>query len=161
MSDLERFYAYRSNPDVARYQGWLPQSLEEAQNFIAAQQIGSLEPPGSWLQVAVALRSTNAIVGDIGLCLVSRDEVEIGFSLAPAAQGFGYAQEAVAAAAGHLHRGCGVRNLRAITDTRNEKSIALLQRLGFVLKRTSSEIFHGQWCEQLRFVLRLNGDEGR
>lgn len=153
--DLDAFFAYRSDPEVGRYQGWNPCSAEEVRQFIAEQEKISLDLPGRWFQIAIARRNTNAIIGDIGLCLITRDEAEIGFSLAREAQGFGYATEAVAAILRTLPASAGVRTLRAVTDARNSKSMALLERLGFVLKRTSDEIFHGQWCRQHRFSISL------
>ena len=152
-TDLNAFCVYRSDPEVGRYQGWHPFSSEQAGEFIAEHQTGSLGEPGQWFQLAVARRQSNAIIGDIGLCMVSDDEAEVGFSFAREAQGFGYATEAVRSVLQKLLGSGAVQSVRAISDARNDRSIALLKRLGFVLKRSYAEIFHGEWCEQQRFRL--------
>lgn len=41
-SDAEGLFAYRSLPEVSRYQGWEPRSLADAQDFIAG--LASNEP---------------------------------------------------------------------------------------------------------------------
>ena len=151
--DLDAFCAYRADPEVGRYQGWHPFSLEQGRAFITEQQIGSLENIGCWFQIAVARRPANTIIGDIGLCMVSPNEAEIGFSFAREAQGMGYATEAVSALLQKLLRSGDVRSVRASSDARNDRSIALLERLGFVLKHSCDEIFHGQWCQQHHFRL--------
>ena len=155
-SDLAAFFSYRSDPSVARYQGWTPWSLGETADFIAEQRCGTLETPGRWFQVAIALRTSGKIVGDIGLCLIGTDEVEIGFTLAPEAQRLGYATEAVRATIRTLFRSTELHNVRAVTDVENSRSIALLERLGFVHRRTYAEIFQGQWCQHHRYMLSRN-----
>jgi RimJ/RimL family protein N-acetyltransferase len=151
--DVDAFCDYRSDPEVGRFQGWHPFTLDEAQQFIDQQQDANLDLPGRWFQTVIAHRTSNAILGDIGLCRIGGQEAEISFTLSRAAQGRGYGSEAVEAVIRKLTAVCGVRSLRAVSDVRNLRSIALLERVGFVLKRTSREIFHGQWCEQHRFTL--------
>ena len=53
--DLPAFVAYRSAPDVARYQSWDTSfSLADAQVFLAEQEPVSFGQPGEWVQVAAA-----------------------------------------------------------------------------------------------------------
>ena len=155
-ADLEPFFGYRSQTAIGRYQGWIPLTLEDAAEFVAEQRVSTLDLPGRWFHIAITLRASNAIIGDVGLSPVTRDEVEIGVTLAPEAQGHGYAAEAVEAIARTLFRAKAISTLRALTDARNVKSIALLERLGFEHQRTTSEIFHGQWRQQHRYALSCN-----
>ena len=151
--DVDTFCAYRADPDVGRYQGWNPLTLDEARDFVREHEHGNLDISGRWFQVAIAQRKSDAIIGDIGLCLVGMDEVEVGFSLATAAQGLGYGSEAVEAISRTLLSSAGIKNVRAVTDSRNVKSIAMLERLGFVFKRTCDEVFRGEVCQQHTFTL--------
>lgn len=157
--DLAPFFEYRSDPRVGLYQGWLPPTMEEATAFIKQAECATGDP-GRWFQIAIALRKSDLLIGDIGLCMIANDAAEIGFTLAAAAQGHGYAGEAIASLISTLSSGCGITTLRAIADARNERSIALLQRLGFHLERTTGEVFRGQWCEQQRFMLNTREKGG-
>jgi RimJ/RimL family protein N-acetyltransferase len=155
-SDAERVQAYRSDPEVARFQSWDTQSLDEVHAFIAEQRaLCSAEP--DWYQFAIAERSTDCVVGDLGVHILEIDhrQVEIGFTLAPDAQGQGYAAEAVRGILGHLFVALGKHRVIASTDPRNERSIALLRRVGFRLEahHRDSLWFKGAWADDMIFAL--------
>ena len=155
-SDAERVYAYRTDPEVARYQSWETLSLDEVRAFIAGEGALDCEQPG-WHQLAIAERSTDRLVGDVGVHILESDprQVELGFTLAPDAQGQGYATEAVRAIVDHLFVARGKHRVIASTDPRNERSIALLRRLGFRLEahHRDSMWFKGAWVDDLIFAL--------
>lgn len=71
----------------------------------------------------------------IGLCgLVKRDALpdpDLGFALLPEFWGKGYAHEASLAVMNHARDVLGIRRLFAIVTPANERSIALLEGLGF------------------------------
>src|SRR6185503_1279800 len=54
--DIRAFAAYRSDPDVARYQNWTQITEDEARGLIKAKQRTPFGVPGVWLQIAIALR---------------------------------------------------------------------------------------------------------
>jgi RimJ/RimL family protein N-acetyltransferase len=96
--DLNAFVAYRSKPDVARYQSWeVPYRPRQARQFLQELQAIHPDTPGEWFQFAVALRDTDRLIGDCGTHVRAEDsrQAEIGFTLAPEHQGYGYATEAV------------------------------------------------------------------
>ena len=152
-TDLEAFQAYRSDPEVGRYQGWEPMPEEDARQFLALQARQQYGAPGVWLQVAVTRRDSGAVIGDLGLCATSDDPaiVELGFTLAKSAQGQGYGSEAVEGVVQALSRQPRVAGVVAITDARNAPAIALLQRAGFVLETTRAATFRGEACQEHRF----------
>jgi aminoglycoside 6'-N-acetyltransferase len=156
--DAAAFSAYRSDPEVARYQSWkAPFSLAQARDFIA--EMAALHPDieGEWFQFAATLRGSGKLIGDVALHVLEGDpgSVEIGYSLSPAHGGQGYAGEAVAALVGYALDQRGKREVMAWTDTRNEASIALLERLGFILDPASRQrtLFKGAWCDEDRYVM--------
>jgi RimJ/RimL family protein N-acetyltransferase len=52
-ADLQAFVAYRSHPDVARYQSWDPTyAITDAEALVASQADVAFGTPGSWVQVA-------------------------------------------------------------------------------------------------------------
>ena len=68
----------------------------------------------------------------------------IGYSLTSPAWGQGYASEACAWLIGELPRRHGVREIMASVDVRNGKSIALLERLGFLRTGTEPAELNGE-----------------
>ncbi|HEY6747148.1 MAG TPA: GNAT family N-acetyltransferase [Mycobacteriales bacterium] len=155
-ADAPVFAAYRSDPDVARYQSWdVPVSPEAAAALI--DQFGADDPraPG-WFQYAIELRSSGALLGDVGVNLHdNRMQAEIGFTLAGAYQGHGYALEAVRRVLDHLFTDQGLHRVSAECDARNVRSAHLLERAGF--RREGCRIAHtylkGEWTDDLLFGL--------
>ena len=149
-ADLLPFQTYRRDPEVGRYQGWSALEDDAAAAFIAAMTTAAFGVPGEWFQIAVADRSTDRLVGDIGICL--RDDIaltaEIGFSVAPAAQRRGLGTEAVGAALALLFELERVQRIEGITDSRNVPSMRLLERVGMRLDRTQEALFKGETCTE-------------
>ncbi|WP_088892989.1 GNAT family N-acetyltransferase [Leptolyngbya ohadii] len=154
--DLDRFLAYRQDPQVARFQGWKMLSADEAKAFIQEMNQAAIGVPGEWFQVAVAHRQSNQLVGDIGMNVDLDDPaiVEIGFTLARAEQGKGYAQEAVQALIASLFELGTVTRIVGITDGRNQRSINLMMRLGMGLVRSEEVEFRNERCVEQTFELR-------
>jgi RimJ/RimL family protein N-acetyltransferase len=51
--DLAAFVAYRSAPEVARYQSWdTTYSMDDAERFLASQEGDVFGQPGEWMQLA-------------------------------------------------------------------------------------------------------------
>ena len=153
--DLAAFQAYRSDPELARYQNWEPTSDEQARAFLAEQAQQRLGAVGQWLQVAVTRSDTGEVIGDLGLCMEdeSGGAVTLGFTLARSAQGRGYATEAVTGMLGVLLGQGRARSVVAVTDVRNTASIALLRRVGFGHDGTAAAVFRGEPCQEHTFVL--------
>jgi RimJ/RimL family protein N-acetyltransferase len=154
--DAPALSAYRSDPSVARFQGWAPPvSLDEAVLLTRRFAEGSPKEPG-WFQYAVELKADGCLVGDVGVCLHENlMQAELAFTLAGRRQGHGYAAEAVGAVLGELFGRRGLHRVSAECDARNLPSARLLRRLGFVaegLRRQASWI-KGEWTDDLLFGL--------
>ena len=67
MDDLQALVAYRSDPQVARYQSW--EAYTEALGAGLIADIQDLEPglPGRGFQFAVELKDSRALIGDLYL----------------------------------------------------------------------------------------------
>lgn len=133
-TDVDAFHAYRSDPQVARWQGWsLPYTREDAETFVAEVVGDPLFRRGKWTQLAVALRSApDALLGDFGVRLeVEEPTAEIGVTFARASQGHGYATEGLRALVAHLISERGFERVVAITLVVNEPTQRLLGRAGF------------------------------
>ena len=155
-ADAETLAAYRSDPDVARYQAWTaPFPLERARALVAEFEAADPERPG-WFQWAIERTADRAHIGDLGVALhENKRQAEIGFTLAPAYQKRGYAAEAVRAMLDHLFRVRGLHKVSAEADARNIASARLLERVGFVregLLRSHTWI-KGEWTDDLIYGL--------
>ena len=152
--DHAAFQAYRSLPELGRYQGWSPMSDAEARAFIDEAHCAPLFTPGRWVQLAIADPESDALVGDMGLYL-SEDGTsgEVGFTLHPAAQGRGVAGRAALKAIHLLFAATRVGTVSGITDERNLPSVRLLERIGFRFVESRRVVFRGEACTERVYVL--------
>jgi ribosomal-protein-alanine N-acetyltransferase len=152
--DLAPLQAYRSDPEVGRYQGWTPMTDAEAGAMIAGMAAAPCPTPGAWVQIAIADAETDALLGDIGLHVSeSGEEAELGITLAPAAQGRGLAEEAARALIAGLAADTAVHRLVGVTDARNTPSVRLLERLGMTFEAEEETVFRGEPCRERRYAL--------
>jgi RimJ/RimL family protein N-acetyltransferase len=153
-SDLSNFQSYRNNPDVAKYQGWSPQSDADATHFIHDMQSAALFAPGCWFQLGIALRGSDMLIGDIGICVsVDELEAEIGFSLHPDAQGRGLAKQSVESVIAMIFKQTRALKVVGATDAKNVASVKLLQALGMIQIATIDTVFKDEPCTELTFAL--------
>ncbi|WP_433161866.1 GNAT family N-acetyltransferase [Kribbella sp. CA-247076] len=154
IADAEAFAAYRSDPEVARYQSWeAPVGRDEARRLVEAFAHGDPAAPG-WFQYAIDL--DGVLIGDLGLNLHDNlMQAELGFTVAPAFQGRGYATEAVRGLLDHLFDDWELHRVSAECDARNTASARLLERVGFHREglRVANSWFKGEWTDDLLFGL--------
>jgi RimJ/RimL family protein N-acetyltransferase len=158
LADAAAFAAYRSVPDVARYQSWdAPYPLAEARRFVRDEQGRHPDTAGEWFQFAVELRSTGQLIGD---CAAQPDaddprQCELGFTIAPEHQGQGYATEAAGLLLDYLFGARGKHRVHATCDARNAASARVLERLG--MRREghlrASTWAKGEWTDDLLYGL--------
>ncbi|QWT20687.1 GNAT family N-acetyltransferase [Bacillus sp. NP157] len=156
-ADAATLFAYRGDDAVARYQGWRPAALEDAEAFIASQLAVPFATPGAWCQLAVRDRASGELLGDLGIHFPDSPEgaIEFGVSLRPDRQGRGYAHEAMRAALDLAFGEWGYRRSIGSVDPRNVASIALLRSLGFRQEahHVESYFFRGEWVDDVIFAL--------
>lgn len=75
----------------------------------------------------------------LGMCgLIKRDgleEIDLGYAFLPQWQGLGFTQEAASAVLHYAHTKLALRRVFAIVSPGNERSISLLQKIGFTFVR--------------------------
>jgi aminoglycoside 6'-N-acetyltransferase len=146
-ADLAAFQAYRGDEAVGRYQGWSRQTDEEARAFIDAMSRLVPFPRGAWIQLAVALRGSDELLGDVGVRVAADGaSAELGFTIAPRFQGRGLGSEALRAAIGLVFDRTEVAEVVCVTDARNNASIRLLERAGMQRVATAEAVFKGEPC---------------
>ena len=155
-SDAEAFWCYKKMPDAVRFQTWRPTSLYEVEQFI--QKMRDVAPctPDAWLQVAVCLKDSGTMIGDIGLhFLADPAQMEIGYTISPNHQRKGYGTEAVRAILGYLFDTLEKHRVTASLDPRNAPSAAVLEKLGFRKEAQfrKSYFMDGEWCDDWVYAM--------
>ncbi|HEY8587287.1 MAG TPA: GNAT family protein [Rhodanobacter sp.] len=155
--DAAGLFAYRGDPDVARYQGWQPSCEADAAAFIAEQAACTFGTPDSWCQLAIRSKATGELIGDFGVHFppTTDDPIEFGLSLKPTAQGQGYAREVMSEGIALAFRDWGYRRLVGSVDPRNTASVALCRALGMRQEahHVQSYRFRGEWVDDMIFAL--------
>lgn len=148
--DLPAFVAYRSAPEVARYQSWDTSfSMPDAERFLESQVGIELGAPGEWLQLAALDRASGMLWGDCAVRVLADQPAtaEVGVTLAPAQQGAGIATEALGAVIALLFSELELHRVYAEADDRNEAVQRLLERLGMrcEARLVEADWFKGEW----------------
>ena len=84
--DLDALFELRSRPDVIRYINWEPATREEVGRELDRYiRLPTLEREGDRLHLAVVLRESGAVIGDVMLAWLSEKhrQGEIGFISEP------------------------------------------------------------------------------
>ncbi|BDC84247.1 MULTISPECIES: GNAT family N-acetyltransferase [Aeromonas] len=125
-----------NDPDFHRYIGDRGiRTLQDAENYIQQGPAVSYARHGHGLYL-VARRSDGAKLGICGL--IKRDTLpceDIGYAFLPAYRGQGYGIEAAQAALQDGRERLGIKRVVAIVTPGNERSVALLAKLGLVQSR--------------------------
>jgi RimJ/RimL family protein N-acetyltransferase len=110
-------------------------TLDELRDrFVRLESRRSDDGSEHWLNWAIEEDGLGRIVGYVQATVdAALDSASIAYVVARAHWGQGLARDAVAAMLAHL-RAIGVREFRATVDLRNERSIRLLEGLGFTLE---------------------------
>ncbi|MGO2541519.1 GNAT family N-acetyltransferase [Specibacter sp. AOP5-B1-6] len=153
-ADVPAVNAYRSLAEIARYLPHQPHAMADTELTVAAMvSQRDFITPGQWLDLAVEHGSSREAVGEVLLKWDARNwrRGEIGFVFSPAVQGRGVAFAACAAALEIAFTHFGWHRVEGICDDRNEKSAALMARLGMRLEATFVE---ADWCKGEWITLR-------
>jgi RimJ/RimL family protein N-acetyltransferase len=127
-TDVDAVYEYGRDPEVTRYLIFpTHRSRADAERFLAGcgQRWGSGEEY-CWV---IALKERDQVVGSIA-CRIHGHAAEIGYALAGASWGFGYATEAGRAVVGWATGLSGIYRVWAVCDVENVASARVLEKLG-------------------------------
>ena len=143
--ETERLLLRQFNSDDAPFilelvnsPGWLQfigdrniHSIEDAVRYLNEGPIQSYQKNEFGLS-CIVLKSSSQPIGMCGL--IRRDflsDPDLGFAILPEYQGHGYMQEVAAGYLNYIHQCFRMPAVLAITIRHNQRSISLLQRLGF------------------------------
>jgi [ribosomal protein S5]-alanine N-acetyltransferase len=128
-ADVAAVLAYASDPEVTRHLEWdAYDDPATAEAFIHSTLVGG----ATWVARAIVLCATDVVIGGADLRVVSpRDRRgELGYGLARAHWGHGYATEAAGLLLRHGFDDLGLVRIEALCSVDNDRSVRTLERLG-------------------------------
>lgn len=155
-SDKEQMFAYRSDTETNKFQGFIPTQLSEVDAFIAknAKEINLSE---SWFQLVIIEKASGKIIGDLGIHFIGdvNQQCELGITISRKFHGRGFATEAMKAAINYLFIKLKKHRITGSVDPENKASIALLQRLDFRKEAhfKKSLYLNGVWVDDVIYGL--------
>lgn len=157
-TDLDDLLAFHSDPEVVRFVPWPVRDREATKMALAAKlDQAALTEPGQWLVLAVELRESGTVIGEVLLKWGSAEhrQGELGFAFSRAHQGKGYAAEAATAMLRLGFDQLRLHRVTAVCVEENDASARLLRRLGFVQEGrfVDDVFFKGAWTTRLVFAL--------
>lgn len=129
LEDVPAILTYASDPEVTRHLEWdAYDDPAVAADFVRSTQAGT----AGWLAYAIVLRAEDRVIGGADLRIVSRRDgrAELGYGLARAAWGCGYASEAAGLLVRHGFEQLGLTRIQALCAVENTRSVGTLERLG-------------------------------
>ncbi|WP_374456148.1 GNAT family N-acetyltransferase [Nocardioides sp.] len=156
MDDLDDLARFHGDPDVVRYVPWPVRDRAATEETLRVKLTQTeLVAHGQWLVLAVEVKATGRVIGEVLLKWASDEQGEVGFAFARDAQGQGYAAEAATAMLRLAFDDLGFRRVTAVVVEGNDPSARLLGRLGFrrEARFVDGVFFKGAWVTQLVFAL--------
>ncbi|MEM8906517.1 MAG: GNAT family N-acetyltransferase [Bacteroidota bacterium] len=143
-TDQAAIFALRSDAENRRYIDQNPaKSVQEIQTFMERIQSGMARD--EWVFWAlVPKEDTSQVLGTICLWHFERatNTAEVGYELAPSAQGKGYMREALSRVVQYAFEALELDRLEAYTHAENMASRRLLERIQFEHQKTYQEQYH-------------------
>jgi RimJ/RimL family protein N-acetyltransferase len=161
--DAGTISAYRSDPDVHRYQGWDRTDPEGIREEIERMSERAPGDPAGWVQLSVEELGTGALIGDVGMSPAEGESgvIKLGYTMSPAAQGLGYATEAVTALVGYAFETLRADTVRAYASEENVPSIRVAQKAGLQLVERFERSYEGETWFGVRYELRRQDFEAK
>lgn len=128
--DLNVWYSYLSIPSVVEHTSWNLESAQELSMYVWHREAFT---PSTLLRFAIALRTTNELVGTAGFHTVSPQNrsAELAYDLSPSVWGKGIATSIANALVSWAHQHVGVLRVQSTVLESNGRSAKVLERCGF------------------------------
>jgi RimJ/RimL family protein N-acetyltransferase len=158
-TDVDDVFAYQSRAEVCRYIPYEPRTREQIAERLADPERtrSTLDGDGQVMSLAVELRETGRVIGDVVLICGSAEHqcAEIGYVFNPDQHGNGYATEACHALLALAFDGLKVRRVIARIDDRNDASGRVLRRVGMRQEAhlIENEWFKNEWTSEIDFAM--------
>ncbi|GKT51988.1 putative N-acetyltransferase YoaA [Colletotrichum spaethianum] len=154
-NDNIHIHSLESLPEVVEYQLYEPMTAADAAKYVERALASLHADPRMVLEKIVELKDSQEFIGRVGMS-INHEKLHgnLWFSFLPAAQGHGYAAEAVQ---GVLSLVPKLKSLGIECDPRNAGSRKLATKLGFKEERLEEKAFKskGQWVGSVEYEKRL------
>lgn len=142
LQDTRDYFQIFSNPNICKFDDFEPISLDKARSdvgrIVANYAVSDYKVDGDENEYAVELKGRRKVIGVL-FAKQEQGSIYVGYHFNEKFHGKGYALEAMTAFIFWLHKNTG-REILAVTDTRNERSINLLLNMGFEFVRTVTKM---------------------
>ena len=156
-TDLDDFYAYRSDPEVIKYQSFDTMTVAQSRHFIQGQKNKLFGQPGEWIQLGIEEISLQKLIGDCALKIDLYDSrmAEIGITISQLHQRQGYAKETISGILNFIFGTKKMHRVTATVDAENTASINLMNSIGFRREAHYVEniFFNGKWGSEVLFAM--------
>ncbi|WP_417291471.1 GNAT family N-acetyltransferase [Corallibacter sp.] len=154
--DAEAVFNYRSDSKTNQFQGWIPKSAEDVNEFINKNP-DEFNVPETWFQLVIIETISDKIIGDIGIHFSDERNLqcEIGCTLNKEYHKQGFASETLQAVIDYLFTRLEKHRIFASLDPKNESSVNLMKRLGFRKEAhfKQSLWLRGNWVDDLVYAM--------
>jgi len=154
--DAQRFYEIRTNPEVIKYLDRDPDKNVEA-TLKKLREITAARLENKSVNWGLRLKSNGEMIGDLGIWRLDNQHFrgEIGYSMLPDYHGQGLMTEALNRVLDYAFKEAKFHSLCANTQPDNERSIALLERVGFKQEAyfTENYYYNGKFGDSRIFSL--------
>lgn len=156
-ADWEAVLAYQADPLYLRYYEWTTRAAEDVQQFVRMFLDQQREQPRTKFQLALILRAEDRLIGNCGIRKPTPDarEADMGYELAPACWGHGYATEAARAIVAFGFSELRLHRIWAECIAENVGSARVLEKLGMRREgRLREHVWmRGRWWDTLLYGL--------
>ena len=161
-SDLDDFHAFRSNPEICKFQSFDTFTTEESKKFIEEQKDTEFGTPGEWVQTGIVWKENNKLIGDFALKPERHEPriVEIGVTLSPEYHGKGFAVEAFGRVFDYLFTKTETHRIFGVLDVENYASKRLMENLNFRREAEFKKSFRdekmNEWRDEYLYAMLRN-----
>jgi RimJ/RimL family protein N-acetyltransferase len=156
-ADWPAVLAYQRDPRYLQYYEWTDRTPGDAQRFVQMFIDQQDEQPRRKFQLAVVLKDSGQLIGNCGVRqdAVTSHEAEIGYEIAPAHWGHGYATEAARAIMQFGFAELKVHRIGAWCIAENVASARVLEKIGLQWegRLRDKEYFKGRWWDTLLYAV--------
>ncbi len=154
LNDNNEIFSYRSDTETNKFQGWIPKTLQDVNDFISKNPT-EFNKSETWFQLVIIEKGNNSIIGDVGVHFIDNHQCEIGCTLRKNSHGKGFATETLKAVIDFLFNVLDKHRIVGSIDPQNTSSIKLLERLGFRKEAHfhKSLLVNGEWVDDIVYAI--------
>jgi RimJ/RimL family protein N-acetyltransferase len=129
-SDFQAVHAYSSDPRVTRFLFFGPRDEESTAEYLDELLASQREQPRTRFELAVEELASGQLIGACDLSLVESNVVDLGYMLAVAKWGRGYATEIALRLIDAAFNELRAQRVISTVDVNNAASIRVLEKIG-------------------------------